>query len=644
MTERESPVVPEGEGPPQAQVPTIPEVEAEPPTPRIPPVAEALGYAGGALALAALVTIVLMFHQALGVWGQTGISAVVAAACFVGGFFIERLDEPAAKRLSQFLLAVAVAATGCAVGFLVYDFKLRHFLILDSVNYEKAAEWGWFTGMLTAAGAGGVVWWNRRTWLQHLVFGVGVGMASLLVLPLLPISGPDWGAGLTLALVGVVWGALTLMGWLPPENAGLLLSTLGILGGIELAAVTGHMDVGFAPLAWAVWLGIAVSISLIAAGAWLRRYVVLGMGAAGLVMFAIELVTGVFKIGMGTPVAFLMISLVLLAAATWLSLRLAPAEKPSTRILAEIAGYAGVAFAVAGAMTLLTQYWERTGTAVHISVPAVLAVVAYACAIVVERAKTDSARRLSQVLYGGAIAAVGGTAAMIVYPIALHQIGQPFTGEGTYVGYRDPQAWASFAGAIGVVASGATTWTLREWLVPELATGFGVYVLILSGFGLLPDTVAAAYWISAAVMLAVGIMWVVLGLFEKARPSNTALAVGCATAIFGLMQLFENSGQEHHWAPWLGMAFAVAAIVASIRFKRGIMLGFGAAAVVLFAFSWTQMVYEGRLAGPVILLVTGVVFIAMAVLVAVMLPRLKGTPPRERATPLHLGPHSGAPA
>ena len=284
--------------------------------------------------------------------------------------------------------------------------------------------------MFAVAVSGGIVWWNRRTWLQHLAFGIGVGTASLLVLPLLPIDGPDWGAGLVLALVGVVWGALALKGWLPPENAGLLLSTTGILGGIELMAMSASGDLEIGVLAWAVWLGIAVSAALIVGGAWLHRYLVLGMGAAGLVAFAIQLVISVLKIGMGTPIAFLTIGLVLLASAAWLSLRFASAEKPATRILAEIAGYAGVAFAVAGAMTLLSQYWDQTSTAVHIGVPAVLAVVAYACAIVVERAKTDSARRLSQVLYGGAIAAVGGTAAMIVYPIALDGLGGPLHLDG----------------------------------------------------------------------------------------------------------------------------------------------------------------------------------------------------------------------
>ncbi len=620
------------------------EGETGPPVHRIPPVAEALGYAGGALALAALVTLVLMFRQALGVWGQAGISAIVAVAGFIGGYFIERLDEPAAKRLSQFLLLVGVAAVGCTVGFVVHDFVLGRFLILDEINRGKAGEWGWFAGMFAVAVSGGIVWWKRRTWLQHLAFGIGVGTSSLLVLPLLPIEGPDWGAGLTLALVGIVWGALTLAGKLPPDNAGLLLSTSGIVGGIGLMTLAVPPSDQFVVLAWAVWLGIAVSIAIIAAGAWLKRYVALGVGAVGLVCFAIELVTGVFEIGMATPVAFLAVGLALLVLAAWLSNRFASAEKPVVRILAEIAGYAGIAFAVAGAMTLLGQYWDRTSTAVHIGVPAVLAVVAYACAIVVERARTDSARRLSQVLYGGAIAAVGGTAAMIVYPIALNALGElPFTGEGEYLAYKDAGAWAGFAASVGIVVAGAITWALRPGMITQLTTAVGAFMLILNGFGMVPPQ-TVPFWATGVAMAGVGVAWLVVGLLERVKPVNTAIGIGCALTIFGVMQLFDHNGQEQLWAPWLGMILAVAAIVLSIRLKRGVMLGFGAGGVVLFAFALTQMVYEGALAGPVILLVTGVTFMGMAVLVAFMLPRFRGAGPGEPPAPRPFGPHAGAPA
>jgi len=349
---------------------------------------------------------------------------------------------------------------------------------------------------------------------------------------------------------------------------------------------------------------------------------------------------------MGTPVTFLAVGLALLIASAWLSNRFASAEKPVVRVLAEIAGYAGIAFALAGAMTLLGQYWDRTSTAVHIGVPAVLAVMAYACAIVVERARTESARRLSQVLYAGAVAAVGGTCAMIVYPIAVHVVGEPtFTGEGTYAAYKDAGAWAGFAAAVGIVVAGAITWALRPGVATQVATALGTFMCVLNGFGLLVSS--APFWVSGVVMLLIGIVWAAFGVLERAQPANTAIAVGCALAIFGVMQLFERDGQEQLWATWLGMALSIAAILLSIRLKRGVMLGFGAAGVVVFAFAWTQMVYEGRLAGPVILLVTGVTFIGMAVLVAFMLPRLRSArssgdddvrPPLDRGAPVATPP------
>ena len=57
-----------------------------------------------------------------------------------------------------------------------------------------------------------------------------------------------------------------------------------------------------------------------------------------------------------------------------------------------------------------------------------------------------------------------------------------------------------------------------------------------------------------------------------------------------------------------------------------------------------SQLFGGRIAGPVMLLVVRVVFIGMAVLVAVMLPRQKHDLPSGRPTPPPLGPHEGAPA
>ena len=77
--------------------------------------------------------------------------------------------------------------------------------------------------------------------------------------------------------------------------------------------------------------------------------------------------------------------------------------------------------------------------------------------------------------------------------------------------------------------------------------------------------------------------------------------------------------------------------------KRGVILGFGAAGVVLWSVNLVNSVFGERMQGPVLLLIIGVVFVAMAVLVGVLLPRFRGAGPGESSTPRPFGPHAGAP-
>jgi hypothetical protein len=85
-------------------------------------------------------------------------------------------------------------------------------------------------------------------------------------------------------------------------------------------------------------------------------------------------------------------------------------------------------------------------------------------------------------------------------------------------------------------------------------------------------------------------------------------------------------------------------IIASIPMKRGVILGFGAGGVVLWSVNLVNSVFGERMQGPVLLLVIGVVFVAMAVLVGVLLPRFRRAGPGERSTPRPVDPHTGAPA
>lgn len=599
-------------------------VAEEEPARRIPALAEALGYAGGGLALAAVMTLVGMFWAQLGWSGRTALAALVAAAAVGGGFALERLKEPAARRLSHFLFVVGVAALGATVGFATHKMALA----VAGVG-QTADEWAWFCGFLAAAVSGGLLWRTRRNWLQHLAFGVAVGVGALMLLPLIPWDGPDWGAGATLAFVGIVWGALTLAGKQPPESAGLTLASLGVLGGIQMMALYGGPpSSGMITAPWAVWLGFAVSIGLVVLGVLLRKYVMLGFGAAGIVAFAVELLTEVFDIGMGTPVALLAASVILICLAAYAVTRITTAEKPAERIATEVAGYAGVAFAVAGVMTMLIQYGEKIGTPGRIGVPAAMGALCFGAAFLVGRSERDWAGRICQALLVAGVAGVAASAGMAGYRVALDAFGQVEPGPyEQYVPYEDPNSWGGFTASLVALIAGWSAWAYRRGVLTLVAAGVACFALVTSGVQLVRIG-AVPFWTQGGLLLAIGLVWIVLGLRDVLKPATAAIAVGCVLAILGTFALQNDpTGNRQEWSAIFGLVLALAAIGVSIRVKRGVLLGFGAAGVVIFSFMTVQMFFEGAIAGPIALLVAGVTFIAMAVLVAVVLPRWKRPAP-----------------
>ncbi len=286
----------------------------------VPLASEILGYLGGILSIGAIIALLVMYWDAIGVFGQVGLCAAVAVSALVGGFALGRVGDTAAKRLEQFLLAVGVVAVGGALGIAAYHATVKLGIVrieaLPSGAWTGAVEWGLFIGSLAAAIAGGVVWWVRRTPLQHIVFGCAVAASSITVLALPDVEGPDWIPGAVLVAVGVVWGVLTFLKWLTPEWTGLSLASLGILGGIEWMAVSPSFaeNAALTFLPWALWLGLAVSVAMIVASIPLKRWVLLGMGAVGVVGFVPEILAQVFPNAVTGPILLLVGGVLLIIA------------------------------------------------------------------------------------------------------------------------------------------------------------------------------------------------------------------------------------------------------------------------------------------------------------------------------------------
>jgi len=119
-------------------------------------------------------------------------------------------------------------------------------------------------------------------------------------------------------VLGAAWLELGRRGLVGPRRTSEVLGSLALLSG---PAVLDVEAVG--PGDWGLWLDLGLSVALIVAGSALARNVLLGIGAAGMVMF-LGMVAGEYWSDLGAPLAILLVGLALVAAAVLVA-RLRPA-------------------------------------------------------------------------------------------------------------------------------------------------------------------------------------------------------------------------------------------------------------------------------------------------------------------------------
>jgi hypothetical protein len=268
--------------------------------------AEALGYVGGTLALVAAVVIGAGRFSGLSTAGKSIFLIVVTAALLAAGWWLRTAASTTLRRLGSLLWFLSVAA--CAGLGEVWS---------DSLSNDRLDD-----GLLNAVMAlvlAAVLWFVERRALQQVAlflsltatFGsladtaIGFGQGRQLVL----------GAGFL--LLGGLWLELSRRGLVLPRRTAEALGALALIGG-DQSLWAGENG-------WALGLGLAVALGLIVAGSAGRRPVLLGLGAAALLLFLAE-VAGDYWTSLGAPLVFLLIGLTLVAAAVLIA-KLQPARR-----------------------------------------------------------------------------------------------------------------------------------------------------------------------------------------------------------------------------------------------------------------------------------------------------------------------------
>ena len=264
---------------------------------RAPLVAEALGYAGGVLAIAAGLFTVRDFWPNLSTGAELAFAAAACAALGAGGAAVRTTSDPALRRLRSVVWLLSTVSLAAFAGTLA-----------DQVWRFGPASTALVTAAVTA-GYGAALWWRTRAALQHLAV-----FASLVVLVGAAVYrfGPgieEWGPGLGIWALSVLWGVAVLRGYLPPGATGYVAAGIGLLAGAQL---TMQVAAGHA-------LAVATVAGLLAAGVLLRQAWLVALGAVGVLLMIPQTATRYLPTSAAAPLAIFVVGVVLLGSAVWLA-------------------------------------------------------------------------------------------------------------------------------------------------------------------------------------------------------------------------------------------------------------------------------------------------------------------------------------
>jgi hypothetical protein len=279
------------------QAAEIAEYERRPSAPapsegRAAPVAEAIGYVGAAIAIAAVGILLGDRWGDLNFGGRLTIVTLLTVVVAEAAFVLRGNSREPIQRL------VSVLAVG-SLGGVAW---------LTAIVITEETAWQMRDVMLTVslvvfAFAVPLYMVRRRAFPQLAAFVSLVVLSSVVFARPVFTGGVSWGAIMVWA-VGVAWVLLALGGWhIPDELAIATGSAAALIGATTAAAGDGR--------AWLLWLGLATATALVWRGVAMDQTLMVGLGAIGVLIFVPQIVLWVFPEGSSAIVAMLVTGLLL---------------------------------------------------------------------------------------------------------------------------------------------------------------------------------------------------------------------------------------------------------------------------------------------------------------------------------------------
>ena len=265
---------------------------------RTPLAAEALGYAGGVLAIAAGIFMVRDLVPGSPAWAEIALAAVAWVIFGAAGAMLRTKNEPVFRRLRSVLWLMSTVSLAAFTGTLAGQVLASP----ASATLVMAAA---------AAAYGAALWWRTRAVLQHLaVFASAAVLVGTAVHQLDPGS-QAWGPGLGIWALSALWGAAVIRGYLPPAATGYVAAGVGLLAGAQLTMqlAAGHV------------LAVGTVAGLLAVGVLLRQAWLVALGAVGVLLVVPQTATRYLPTSAAVPAAIFVTGVVMLGSAVWLARR-----------------------------------------------------------------------------------------------------------------------------------------------------------------------------------------------------------------------------------------------------------------------------------------------------------------------------------
>ncbi|MBM3694648.1 MAG: DUF2157 domain-containing protein [Actinobacteria bacterium] len=262
---------------------------------RVSVLAEALGYTGVVLVLAAVGVMLGQRWDDLAAWARLVIPAAGTALLILGGLLLRRQEEPAFRRLMSVLWALAVGGTAWALAVLGGE-------ILD---------WdGELVALLVGSGCAvvsGVLWAVRRYGLQQVALFASLHVLVVSgLLCVLDDTPPTWCFAVAVWALGIGWAALGARHVLEP---GWVAVAFGCLGAVVGPAI------GVDDYAWLLAPALLTTAGLVALSVPTRQTALLALGMIGAFGYITWAVVYFFGDSLGVPVALVIVGAVFLALA-----------------------------------------------------------------------------------------------------------------------------------------------------------------------------------------------------------------------------------------------------------------------------------------------------------------------------------------